>query len=1214
MARVISQVTRSVARKPIETIAFCTILVICGCYFLWQTIRQDELFAGKQTLFPAHTINYSRSDSARFSVAHPTLAPSDGESIDIFAISIHAQVPTTRKQKQVFRKNLGEIHSIYEQIYSANFASAKNPDQALVFADVCAKDSQSQGCLALSPIRKQVDALLSEGKATQELFEPDLGFLRGTADAPATVLVFALSTTDSDQAERADEWVRGARALAEERLQKLSATRNGDGPATRPVLLRIADRVYRLLREATVGEVLLVFMSYAITVSTFINTFVTMRRYGSQITLALSVIFSGFCAFVFAIMAVHVLGYHINAVLLTEALPFLIICVGFDKSLTLTRSVLLAAYRDRQHSNSNADKHKDLHSNTPAQIQSQIARGVDKCAAQLIKDYLFEISILAIGVCSGVPQLHEVCLISSFILMFEGVFMFTLYAAILTLKLDLIRVRSEQKLASRTDDDSDEVARDASPALYKKIALQALSDDEARSENKTIRQLKTLVLGGFILIACIESSGYMSGAFSLKSLFSNTRGDSAAAIVESTRFPMLDRIAAPLVARVSDMAAGGAASPLRVHILPVASWFVDGASQSSSQVAAALGAVDSLDGSSIVIGLLALVVVASLGVNIYLAFFRTASAVTAAGSAFDSILRNTGSAAPSEYSFADDTSSERESTAMPSPERTEPAKVSDKVGSASSSLEAARAELLMRKLNAANESAPHGIALHSTSALSSFVPRIDSSTDMVLKKSPSTLATFIAAQAVQEGAYSTDVDSTQVRTLEACRAVFEADGPQMLNDDEVLLLVNASVIPAYALEKHLCDNIRAIKVRRALISRASGTGSLEASQLPYHHYDYSKVHGQCCENVIGIMPIPVGVAGPIRIDGEMLHVPMATTEGALVASTSRGCKAITLGGGASTVLTKDGMTRGPCLQMPSVVRAGALKVWLESDKGTAEVREAFQSTSRFAKLRSLKVAIAGRLVFVRFTTFTGDAMGMNMISKGCEQALRFIRSKFSDCEVIAVSGNYCTDKKPAAINWIEGRGKSVAAEAVIPGAIVRKVLKTTVEDLCRLNISKNLIGSAMAGSVGGFNAHAANTLTAIYLATGQDPAQNVESSMCITLMEPANDGQDLRISCTMPSIEVGTIGGGTVLPPQAACLEMLGCKGPNREQPGAHAQRLARVICAAVMAGELSLCSALASGDLVKSHIALNRAVPATPANTPQNSVTPQASIANMRS
>ncbi|KAJ2760513.1 3-hydroxy-3-methylglutaryl-coenzyme A (HMG-CoA) reductase isozyme, partial [Coemansia nantahalensis] len=366
--------------------------------------------------------------------------------------------------------------------------------------------------------------------------------------------------------------------------------------------------------------------------------------------------------------------------------------------------------------------------------------------------------------------------------------------------------------------------------------------------------------------------------------------------------------------------------------------------------------------------------------------------------------------------------------------------------------------------------------------------------------------------------------------------------------------------------------------------------------LPYHHYDYSKVHGQCCENVIGVMPLPVGVAGPIRIDGQELHIPMATTEGALVASTSRGCKAITLGGGASTVLTRDAMTRGPCLQMPSAVRAGELKAWLESASGMEEVRSAFQSTSRFARLLELKVALAGRLVYVRFTTFTGDAMGMNMISKGCEQALRFIRTRFEDCQVIAVSGNYCTDKKPAAINWISGRGKSVVAEAVIPGAVVEKVLKTTVADLVRLNISKNLIGSAMAGAMGGFNAHAANTLTAVFLATGQDPAQNVESSNCITLMEPENGGRDLRISCTMPCIEVGTIGGGTSLPPQAACLEMLGCRGPHRDTPGANAQRLARIICAAVMAGELSLCAALASGDLVKSHIALNRAAPATPA------------------
>jgi hydroxymethylglutaryl-CoA reductase (NADPH) len=141
-------------------------------------------------------------------------------------------------------------------------------------------------------------------------------------------------------------------------------------------------------------------------------------------------------------------------------------------------------------------------------------------------------------------------------------------------------------------------------------------------------------------------------------------------------------------------------------------------------------------------------------------------------------------------------------------------------------------------------------------------------------------------------------------------------------------------------------------------------------------------------------------------------------------------------------------------------------------------------------------------MYVRFSTGTGDAMGMNMISKGTERALDVLRSRFPDMVILALSGNYCTDKKPAAINWIEGRGKSVVAEAVVPGHVVKTVLKTSVEALCGLNLKKNLVGSAMAGSVGGFNAHAANIVTAVFLATGQDPAQNVESSNCITLMEP----------------------------------------------------------------------------------------------------------------
>lgn len=268
------------------------------------------------------------------------------------------------------------------------------------------------------------------------------------------------------------------------------------------------------------------------------------------------------------------------------------------------------------------------------------------------------------------------------------------------------------------------------------------------------------------------------------------------------------------------------------------------------------------------------------------------------------------------------------------------------------------------------------------------------------------------------------------------------------------------------------------------------------------NYDYSRVLGACCENVVGYIPIPLGIAGPLNVDGTLYPIPMATAEGTLVASTSRGCKALNAGGGVTTVVVQDAMTRGPAIDFPTVVMASEAKAWIASEEGYNAIKTAFESTSRFAKLKSLKTAMAGRTLFVRFATATGDAMGMNMISKGTEKGLEVMQKYFPEMVVLALSGNYCTDKKPAAINWIEGRGKSVVAEAVIPGKVVKTVLKTTVEALCNLNTKKNLVGSAMAGSIGGFNAHAANILTAMFLATGQDPAQNVESSNCMTLMEP----------------------------------------------------------------------------------------------------------------
>lgn len=426
-----------------------------------------------------------------------------------------------------------------------------------------------------------------------------------------------------------------------------------------------------------------------------------------------------------------------------------------------------------------------------------------------------------------------------------------------------------------------------------------------------------------------------------------------------------------------------------------------------------------------------------------------------------------------------------------------------------------------------------------------------------------------------------------------------------LNNTEVTELVVTNNLPLYALEKQLQDTTKAVEVRRQSLAILSNSNVLTTERLPYKHYDYDRVFGACCENVIGYMPLPVGIIGPLIIDDIAYHIPMATTEGCLVASAMRGCKAINAGGGVITVLTKDGMTRGPCVRFPNLKRAGACKIWLDSEEGQMEIKKAFNSTSRFARLQHIQTALAGTLLFIRFRTTTGDAMGMNMISKGVEHSLNEMVNTFGwdDMSIVSVSGNYCTDKKPAAINWIEGRGKSVVAEATIPKLTVEKVLKSDVKALVELNISKNLVGSAMAGSTGGFNAHAANLLTAVFLALGQDPAQNVESSNCITLMKETEQG-DLQISVSMPCIEVGTIGGGTILEPQSAMLDLLGVRGPHPTEPGKNARQLARIVASAVLAGELSLCAALAAGHLVQSHMTHNRAKAADSANNTEAAAT----------
>ncbi|GJQ67405.1 Hmgcr [Trypoxylus dichotomus] len=438
----------------------------------------------------------------------------------------------------------------------------------------------------------------------------------------------------------------------------------------------------------------------------------------------------------------------------------------------------------------------------------------------------------------------------------------------------------------------------------------------------------------------------------------------------------------------------------------------------------------------------------------------------------------------------------------------------------------------------------------------------------------------------EEGSSSEPKD---VRSFEDCLKIYNMDlDGSALNDDEILLLVKHHTISPYKLEKAVNNPERGVHLRRRIIGESARL-SVAIENLPYKNYDYSKVMGACCENVVGYLPVPVGIAGPLKLDGELFYIPMATTEGCLVASTNRGCRALFKNGITSNIV-HDGMTRAPVVRFPSVSQASQAKLWIETPVNFVQIKQKFDSTSRYARLTKIHIAIAGRLLFIRFEAETGDAMGMNMLSKGTEISLHVIQAEFPEMEVISLSGNYCTDKKPAAVNWIEGRGKWVVCEAIVPASVISTILKTSVGALVDVNISKNLIGSAMAGSIGGFNAHSANIVTAIYIATGQDPAQNVGSSNCITLMERTGEnGQDLYMTCTMPSIEIGTVGGGTILPAQAACLEILNVKGPNIENPGENAKRLARIVCATVLAGELSLIAALAAGHLVKSHLKHNR-------------------------
>jgi hydroxymethylglutaryl-CoA reductase (NADPH) len=276
------------------------------------------------------------------------------------------------------------------------------------------------------------------------------------------------------------------------------------------------------------------------------------------------------------------------------------------------------------------------------------------------------------------------------------------------------------------------------------------------------------------------------------------------------------------------------------------------------------------------------------------------------------------------------------------------------------------------------------------------------------------------------------------------------------------------------------------------------------------------------------------------------------------------------------------MTRAPVFRVTDVAEAEAVAAWIEDNRDA--LAAAAEATTGHGELLEARAYVVGDSVFVRFAYDTKDAMGMNMATIATEAAAGVVTAE-TPAELVALSGNLCADKKPAAINAVEGRGRTAAADVRLPRETVGEVLKTTPEAVVEVNARKNYAGSAKAASLG-FNAQAANVVAAVFLATGQDAAQVVEGANAITTAE-VREG-DLYASITLASLELGTVGGGTKLPTQREALAVLGPVGGGNP-PGTNADALAEVVAAGALAGELNLLSALASNNLADAHADLGR-------------------------
>jgi len=344
-------------------------------------------------------------------------------------------------------------------------------------------------------------------------------------------------------------------------------------------------------------------------------------------------------------------------------------------------------------------------------------------------------------------------------------------------------------------------------------------------------------------------------------------------------------------------------------------------------------------------------------------------------------------------------------------------------------------------------------------------------------------------------------------------------------------------------------------------------------------------------NLALMTPIPTKWIGPFTFSQattlglpfviESTKVPLATFETTLFYSVQRGARVIQAAGGLTSTLLSDTMTRSITLQTSSAQVAEKISRFVKANQAMLQ-SEVVEKQSRFAKLQTIDVYQVANLIYLRIAIFSSNASGHNMVTLIADGIGDYLLKQFSEAQYVSVSGNLCVDKKVSVINAIKGRGKHVICELTIPRDLVITMLKTTPEKIVDLNIKKNLLGSIMAGSVHSANAHYANMLLAVYLATGQDAANIVEGSQGITFAEIKNG--DLYFSVTIPNVIVGTVGHGKNEPPFSERLKTMGCDGPQGSQ------RLAHLIGATVWAGELSLLAALTNPhELMKAHTTIER-------------------------